>query len=175
MHRELQSTKTSSAQGWPRVELATGGWRLALSLVVVQACGGANVRPYYAPLPLAEVDTLRGDPPQIVDYLTEALRADSIQLHVVSTEEGYVESRKFDVRPLVEGSTRVPISAVIRLRFWIDPIGDGETQVTAEAVTERTVDPSLPQREREVVVPTGHAGLALLQRIREDLRNRFPR
>ncbi|MFQ6044825.1 MAG: hypothetical protein ACE5PT_00515 [Gemmatimonadales bacterium] len=133
------------------------------------------MRPYLTPLPLARIDTLRGDPSDIVTHLADVLAADSIRVRVMTSEEGYLETRRFDARFVQEDSTRAPISPIVRLRFWIDPVGEGEAQVTAEVVTERTMDPSLPERQREIMVPPGHPGWRVLERILAALHRGFPR
>ena len=43
----------------------------------------------------------------------------------------------------------------------------------AEAVYRRVSDPSLPSREREVMVPPDHEGEAILTRILDGVRERF--
>jgi hypothetical protein len=46
--------------------------------------------------------------------------------------------------------------------------------VTAEAVTWRTTDPSIViEREKEMLVPPGHAGEQILRRIMNGLAERY--
>jgi hypothetical protein len=144
-------------------------------IIAAQACGGASVRPYLTPLPQAVVDTLRGDAEAMVSHLSALLEEDSIGIERMSDVEGYLESERFDASRLAVDTVPTPISRVVRLRFWIDPIGEGEVQVAAEAVTEVTVDPSLPQRQREIMVPPDHPGWEALEHMLADLRRRFSR
>lgn len=144
-------------------------------LIAAQACGGASVRPYLTPLPQAVVDTLRGDAGAMVLHLSALLTADAIGISRVSDAEGYLESGRFDASRVVGDTVPPSISRVVRLRFWIDPIGEGEVQVAAEAVIELTMDPSLPPRQREIMVPPDHPGWDALERMLADLRRRFPR
>jgi hypothetical protein len=121
------------------------------------------------------VDTLLGEPEAVVQQLAESLRADSIGIRAMSREEGYLESDRFDARAIEGDTTAASISRFVRLRFWVDPIGGGDVQIAAEAVAERTVDPSLPPRQREVMVPLNHPGRRVLDQILVDLRARFRR
>jgi hypothetical protein len=45
--------------------------------------------------------------------------------------------------------------------------------VTSEAVYQRTSDPSVLPRDREMIVPPGHAGDRLLQRVMDGTKQRF--
>ena len=62
---------------------------------------------------------------------------------------------------------------VVRLRFWIDPVGPLGYQLTSEAVYRYVEDPSVAVRETEIMVPPGHAGEQILGRILESVRVRF--
>jgi hypothetical protein len=153
----------------PRLAAALG---VAAGVIGAAACGAANVRPYITPFPGAPRDTVRGDPAVIVPHLVRLLTAESIAVRIASPEEGYIESRWRDLREL--GVTG-PFSygPEVRYRFWVDPVGQGRTQVIGEVAGRRTVDPSLPERLREVLLPAEHPGREILQRIMAAVRERY--
>ncbi len=165
------------------------------------SCASAGtVRPPFPPLYQAFVDTVRVDPSQwtgeferrnleqsldsrdtllieMAELIAELERLsieEGLSVRVASVLDGYIETRWFNV---VSG--RAADSEVahpereILLRFWIDPVGPLGYQLSAEAVYRRVADPSLSSRAREVMVPPGHDGEAILLRILDGVRGRF--
>jgi hypothetical protein len=53
---------------------------------------------------------------------------------------------------------------IVKLRFFSDPTA-GHARVVGEVVRRVIVDPSLPERELERIVPEGHPGRALLEMV----------
>ena len=145
---------------------------VAASIFGILACGAANVRPYVAPFAGAPIDTVRGDPAVIVGDLAGLLQAEGVTVRRQSPEEGYVESAWFDVRGTsLTGPT--PHGPLVRFRFWVDPVGNGLAQVIGEVAGRYTVDPSLPERQREVLLPPEHVGRVVLARIMESVALQF--
>lgn len=136
------------------------------------ACRAANVRPYIMPFPGAPTDTVLGDPANIVRHVAGLLGRERIEIQMMSAEEGYVETRWFDVRTHDTTGT-LTWGPDARLRFWVDPIGNGEAQVVGEAVGRRSVDPSLPAREREILLTADEVGRTILIRVMTAVRERF--
>lgn len=146
---------------------------MALSAAVAgafAACGAANVRPYLVPFPEALVDTVPGEAERAVSLLVGLLEVRGIPVVVASPEEGYIESRWHETGV---DSTAPHLGSRVRFRFWVDPIGLGRAQVVGEAVGEHTLDPSLPPRERESMVPPAHPGHQLLRAVIAALKERF--
>ena len=132
------------------------------------------MRPPFQPLYGAFVDTLSADAATLISELEQRSISEGLELRVSSVLDGYVETRWFNV---VTGETDDRDIAhperVILLRFWIDPVGPPGFQLTAEAVHRRVSDPSLSQRQAEIMVPRGHDGEAMLLRILNGMRERF--
>lgn len=148
---------------------------VAAALLATGACGASNARPYLTPFPDDPVDTLLARADVVVQHLGLVFQGDSLPLRTLAPAEGYLETEWFDVVRWAGDSTAQGDHPVVKLRFWVDPIGQGLVQVVGEAATRRVVDPSLPPRQREVAVPATHPGGMLLDRLRRTLRERFPR
>lgn len=148
---------------------------LAAALTASGACSASNARPYLTPFTDDPVDTLLARADVAIQHLGLVFRSDSLSLRTLAPAEGYLESEWFDVVRWAGDSTARGLDPVIKLRFWIDPIGQGRVRVVGEAVIRRVVDPSLPPRQREVAVPPTHPGAKLLARLMQALRDRFPR
>ncbi len=157
----------------------TGAWPgsvracalLAASVLLVTGCGANNVRPRSVPLADAVRDTLVAGPESIVDLLRDAVTARGFTVGTVRAAEGFLETRWYDLTHQRPGGAyaRDPTRA-IRLRFFVDPVGESTTEIQAEATYLRTLDPSLPVREREVMVPPGSPGDTLLHSILNQIR-----
>ncbi len=147
-----------------------GGRAVLLGLAITAgACTAISVRPHYVPLPGAVVDTLIGQAPTLVEHLAQMVRDDSILIQRVSPAEGFLETRWHD---FVGGGGRMVRG---RLRFYVDPVGTIRTEVRGEAVYLKSLDPSVPEREREVMAATGHPARTKLDAIMVALRERFGR
>jgi hypothetical protein len=144
----------------------------ALTLVAI-GCGAVNARPYLTPLPEAPVDTVDTEAQDLIGELAALVTAEGLGIRLVSPSEGYLETEWYNVdsRQTVSPSAG-DIQRVVLLRFFADPLGRGETRLVSEAVVVRALDPSLPRRENEMMVPPGHPGDTLLQRIRSAVSGR---
>lgn len=128
------------------------------------------------PLPDAVADTVVAGPGAVVRTLGGLVTQAGFRIRRASEAEGYLETDWFDTARRASGGayTRHP-DRVIRLRFFADSVGEGLTHLVAEAVYRRRMDPSLPSREQEAMVPPGHPGDSILQGLFAALRERFPR
>ncbi len=146
----------------------------ALAVAVAAACASGGVRPFFPPLPGALLDTVIGDPADVITEVAVLVAAEGLAIRWNSPAEGYLETEWYDVvarRPGGENSLQP--ENVIKLRFFSDPVRQGETRLASEAVTRLTVDPSMPSRESEVIVPPGHPGEQILRRVIAGVRSRF--
>ena len=168
--RPRKSRSTSSPHRWH------GGiptWGILVLLLAVAACRATAVRPYITPFPNAPTDTLQADPDDVINELAGLVTAEGLLIRMVSAEEGYLETGWYDiVSRSAAGSYGSDTDRYIRLRFFVDPVNPLLTQLVSEAVMRHTLDPSLPEREAEILVPPGHEGDQLLTRIRDALRTR---
>lgn len=148
---------------------------IILASVAVAACASVGtVRPPFPPLYQAFVDTVRADTAALIGALEERIIAEGLEIRISSVLDAYVETRWFNVVTGRSGDGDVAHpEREILLRFWVDPLGPLGYQLTAEAVFRRVSDPSLPSRQREVMVPPGHDGEAILLRILNGVRERF--
>jgi len=139
---------------------------IALALVVGAAACGGGVRPYLTPLPGAWIDTIPRAPDAVINSLITAVTGEGLRIRLASPAEGYLETDWYDVVAQAPGGeyTSDP-HRVVRMRFFADPLAADETRLASEAVYRRSIDPSLPERENEVLVPPGHQGEVLLQQI----------
>ncbi len=144
-------------------------------IAAVAACGGANVRPTFGPLPDAAVDTVRAAPATLIGRLEGLVTAQGLRIARASAAEGYLETGWYDVAAARPGGryTLHP-TRIIRLRFFVDDAGGGNARLVSEAVYRITVDPSLPVRDAEVIVPPDHPGAAILRAIRDGISRRVP-
>ena len=147
---------------------------VGVAVLAAAACA-SGVRPGYSPFPQATVDTVSATPVQTIQELTQGIGNEAIQIQWSSPEEGYVETMWYNIVSRESGVTdRSNPERFIKLRFWADPVGTTQTVVTAEAVTFRTTDPSIVyERDKEMLVPPGHAGQQILERVLERLRERY--
>lgn len=149
---------------------------LASTAVFVNACAAGGVRPNYEPFPNARVDTINALPADVIQEAQARLVAVNMRPNWVSPEEGYLESQWFNVVTQQSGVTDVANpDRVILLRFFADPLEGGKTKLTSEAVYQRTTDPSVMPRDREMIVPPGHAGDRLLTQVLDGVKERFGR
>ncbi len=148
---------------------------ILLASVAVAACASVGtVRPSFPPLYQAFVDTVRADTAALIGALEERIIEEGLEIRVSSVLDAYLETRWFNVVTGRSGDSDVAHpEREILLRFWVDPVGPLGYQLTAEAVFRRVSDPSLPSRQREVMVPPGHDGEAILLRILNGVRERF--
>ncbi len=144
----------------------TRAWEAAALVVVIAGCRGlGGVRPRIVPLPGSVVRTVEISADSATRALAVALAARNVPVTAVAPAEGYVESAWYD---LEDRAPRAPdgrrLESIVKLRFFADPTA-GRTRVVGEVVWRLLVDPSVPERELERVVPEGHAGRTLLTEV----------
>jgi hypothetical protein len=150
----------------------------ALSGVILlgAACASGGLRPSYEPFPQARVDTVNAAPAAVIQEINARLGAENMRPQWTSPEEGYLETQWFNYMTQESGvADRANPDRVILLRFFVDPIEGGKSKVTAEAVYKRTTDPSVMPRDQEMMVPAGHPGDNIMQRVVRGVRERFGR
>jgi hypothetical protein len=149
---------------------------LAAVAVLAAGCASGGVRPAYEPFPNARVDTINAPPADVIQEANAGLLVVNMRPNWSSPAEGYLESQWFNVVTQESGVTdRANPDRVILLRFFADPIETGKTKLSSEAVYLRTSDPSVMPRDREMIVPPGHAGDRLLTQIIDGMKQRFGR
>jgi hypothetical protein len=90
-----------------------------------------------------------------------------------SAPEGYVETRWFDPRTKQSHRENNDPQHLVRLRVWTDLVTPRETQIVVETVHRTTTDPSVPDREVEVVADSSSAGDSLTRALAAFVRQRF--
>jgi len=146
------------------------------AVVLAAACAVGGIRPAYEPFPEARVDTINALPADVIQEAVARSNAELMRGAWESAEEGFFETQWFNVVTQESGVTdRGNPDRIILLRFWADPIEGGKTKLTTEAIYQRTTDPSVQPRDREMSVPTGHAGDRLRARVIDGIKERFGR
>lgn len=146
---------------------------LAAGLTGAAACG-AGIRPAYSPMMDARVDSVNAAPSAAIQEIAARIDAENIGLNWSSPEEGFLESQWYNIVTRASGVTsRANPEQVILLRFWADPIGPDRAQITSEVVIKGTTDPSVPDRDQEIMAPSGHIGHQILDRILTGVEQRF--
>jgi len=145
------------------------------AVAVLAACAAGSIRPKYEPFPQARVDTIGAAPAAVIQEISTRVNAEKMRPQWISPEEGFLETQWFNVVTQESGVTdRGNPDRIILLRFWADSIPGGKSKVTSEAVMARTSDPSVVNpRDREMLVPTGHAGERLQARVLDGVKQRF--
>jgi hypothetical protein len=111
----------------------------------------------------------------VITEIAGLVTVEGLAIRWNSPIEGYLETEWYDVVARRSGSENtLDPERVVRLRFFADPVRQGETELVSEAVLRHMVDPSLPPRELEVMVPPGHGGDQILRRVLDAVRVRFP-
>lgn len=146
---------------------------LPFLIVGVQACTAITLRPTYRPLPLASFDTLTAKPPDVVTVAAEEIARLGLTVRVGAPAEGYLETRWFDLRSRVSRPGVTNPDRTVRLRVWADLVTLLQTEVVVEATQRRSLDPSVPEREDEIVAPPGTPADSLGQALREAIKRRF--
>lgn len=147
---------------------------LLAGAVLTAACAAGGVRPSYDPFPDARVDTINAAPADVIQEAVARVNAENMRGAWQSPAEGYLETQWFNVVTQESGVTdRGNPDRVVLLRFFADPLEGGRTRLVTEAVYQRTTDPSVMPRDREMSVPPGHAGDRLRARVIDGLKQRF--
>ena len=146
------------------------------AVCAVAVCAAGGIRPSYAPFPQAIVDTVKADPPAVIQEAVTRLQAEAMQPQWTSPKEGYLETQWFDVVSRASGvADRGNPDRVILIGLFVDSIGPSLSKVVAECVYKRTTDPSVQPRDQEMMVPPGHAGDRILRQVLAGLHERFGR
>lgn len=149
---------------------------LAVAVVLTAACAAGGVRPSYEPFPDARVDTINAEPAAVIQEAIARVNAENMRGAWQSPEEGFFETQWFNIVTQQSGvSDNANLDRIILLRFWADPIEGGRTKLTTEAIYQRTADPSVLPRDREMSVPNGHAGDRIRARVIDSIKERFGR
>jgi hypothetical protein len=149
---------------------------LAAAALLAAGCAAGGLRPSYEPFPNARVDTINALPADVIQEAEARLHAVNMRPNWTSPAEGFLESQWFNIVTQESGvMDRANLDRVVLLRFFADPIENGKTKLTSEAVQLRTIDPSVMARDREMIVPPGHAGERLLRQVIDGLNQRFGR
>jgi hypothetical protein len=139
--------------------------KLGGAALLLAACAG-GIRPAYAPFAQAVRDTIQAAPPAVVTAMLSAIAAEGMRVQWQSPAEGYIETQWYDLVSRQSGSfDRGSPERFIKLRFFVDPMGTDASTVIGEAVSVRTVDPSVLPRDAEMMLPPGHAGRGYLDRV----------
>ena len=133
-----------------------------LLLGALLACHAPGTRPFYSPLRGATIDTLGVAPDQLIIRANQAVLTRGLEIGSLSPEEGYLETRWYHLRSQRSVSTPSNSEDYVKIRFWTDPVDRRRSIIVGEAVRVRTLDPSVPPRDREELVPRGHPGEGIL-------------
>ena len=131
---------------------------LVASVAGLGACSSASVRPSYQPFPDAPVDTIQADAAVVIREAAERIVARGLMLRTNAPREGYLETRWYDLVSRKSNASGSDANRIFRLRLFADPATPVATKLTVETVYRRILDPSLPERERELMVPPGSPG-----------------
>jgi hypothetical protein len=96
-----------------------------------------------------------------------------MKIHSRSAPEGYLQTRWFDVTTRRSHRANTNPERLVRLRVWTDLVTPRETQVVIETVYRRTIDPSVPDREVELVADPGTSADSLTRAVLAALRTHF--
>lgn len=148
-------------------------WALlgAVTAVATVGCGSIGARPYITPLPDAVLDTISAEPSAVIGQIQTMAIGEGLAIRVSSPVEGYLETEWFDVDRQGPVGGSIDPRRIVRFRFFADEMGTMGTVLYSEAVTLRSIDPSAPERQNEVMVRPGHPGDQILQRILIGLRS----
>ena len=149
---------------------------VAMAVGVGVGCPSAGtVRPPFRPLPDAFVDTLGAEIlGELVAEIEQRMREAGFEIRVTSELDGYVETQWYDIRTKRSGGDQpAHPERLVRLRFWLDPLGPLGYQITSEAVHRLMTDPSLSERDLERMVPPGHQTERIVVEILDALKARF--
>lgn len=147
----------------------------AVGVIATAGCASGGVRPMFQPFPNASTIEVSATAAQIIPAVqTELQKEQGLQLQWVSAADGYLETQWYNVQ--TRSSANMSTGALdqqVLFRFWVDPVSEGRSKVTAEAVWMRGWDPSRDQREQESIVPEAHPGGQILSRILSQIQQEF--
>src|SRR5262249_16381950 len=130
----------------------------------------ASVRPTYQPFPQAPADTVAADGIIALEEAAERIVARGFTLRVHAPREGFLETHWFDLVARKRATVASDPNPPVRLRLFADPATPTSTKLTIETVYRRTLDPSLPEREAELMVPVGSPGDTLARNLLAEVK-----
>ncbi len=145
-------------------------------LLLVAACTPITTRPDFRPDPRASKVILDARPERVTAVLDSLVAAESLEVAHANVRDGYVATAWYDTRA---HRTRhhereiTNLAATVKIRFWADPWVPGQTRLTTEPVYRPRYDPSLPERDLEIIAPKEHEGYKIAQRLVDKLKERF--
>lgn len=160
----------SSAPSRPTIHLSRFSF---LAVAALGACTSITTRPSFRPLPLAALDTLTADPAAVITEGAAQLRKLGLVVRAMDAREGFLETRWFDPRNHRSHRENTDPVHRVRVRIWADLVTPRQIQLAVETAYRRTIDPSVPEREDELVAPPGSPGDSLTQAVRAALQQRF--
>ena len=134
---------------------------------VLTACGASNIRPWTVPFPEARVDTVDVEAASLIERLNSHVTNTGLEVTRISPEEGFLETRWFDLATRRSRKSGGDPERVVRMRFWADPVMAGRSVLISEVVYLQSLDPSLLPRDAETLAPPDHAGHILMTDILE--------
>jgi len=132
------------------------GDALLILAVTFAACQATTTRPTFAPVPSAFTAQLRLEPPEALDTILAAFRADSIPLRRVEVRDGWFESGWLHSPELTPATGRAVGPEFVRIRGWVDLGKPYHARYTVETVYRVLLDPSREDRELELAVADTH-------------------
>jgi hypothetical protein len=145
-------------------------------MLILASCNPATTRPDFRPLPQAATTLLATSRDRVIPVLETLVTAESLQVKVASTVDGYLETNWYDLRThrSYRDNRRVPdLAHTVKLRCWADPYVPHQTILTIEAVYRPRYDPSRIERDLETPVPLDHGGHALADSLLNRAREQF--
>lgn len=146
-----------------------------LGALIAAGCASGGLRPVFQPLPNAATTEVSATAAQVIPAVqNELLKEQGLQMQWVSPADGYIETQWYNVQ--TRSSANLSTGALdqqVLFRFWVDPVAEGRSKVTGEAVWLRGWDPSREQREQESMVPDAHPGGQILIRVMDMLRQEY--
>lgn len=147
------------------------------ALLLLASCNPATTRPDFLPSPQAPAGTVDAARQQLVPEIATWLAAVGFTAVSRSVQDGYVETRwqraESPAPPAGAGGRASSPALPVKVRVWVDPYIPGTSTVVVEVVYRPFVDPSRHSRELDVLVPPGHPGYVIGERLIEAMRKRF--
>ncbi len=130
--------------------------RPALCLLTLTGCRATTARPYYPPIPSASVAEVELSIPEATRALAETMARDSITLSLIKEPDGFIDSGWLDAKTLERTGARPLGADVVRVRAWINPAKQFWSELVVEATFRAMADPSRPERELDLPLPSDH-------------------
>ncbi len=145
------------------------------ALLLLAACTPATTRPPFPPYPQALSLVLNARPERIIPEIAALVAAEGMRVEWASPRDGFLETAWYDTaaRHAVARDEVANLAATVKLRCWADPYVPGQTRLTVEPVYRPLYDPSRTERDLELVVPLGHEGRRIAERLVGALKEKF--